>query len=48
MIGLRLSPDMTKRLDEWAERKGISRSAAIREMIEYALNGHDQANRKRK
>ena len=45
MIGLRLAPDLTARVDDWAERQSVSRSEAIRQMIEQALDSYDQANR---
>lgn len=37
IIALRLSPALTTRLDSWAKRKGLSRSDAIRDMIEAGL-----------
>ena len=37
VITMRLAPDLTARLDAWAANKGISRSDAIRDMIEVRL-----------
>jgi metal-responsive CopG/Arc/MetJ family transcriptional regulator len=48
MIGLRLPPELTARIDAWAERKELTRSEAIRRMIEQALASDDVANRMRK
>ena len=38
LVALRLSPAVTARLDAWATRNGLSRSDAIREMIEMGLS----------
>jgi antitoxin component of RelBE/YafQ-DinJ toxin-antitoxin module len=37
LIGLRLSPELTARVDAWAEHQKLTRSEAIRQMIEQAL-----------
>jgi predicted DNA binding CopG/RHH family protein len=37
MIGLRLSEDDIERVDRWAKERGMSRSDAIRALIEQAL-----------
>jgi predicted DNA-binding protein len=47
LVGLRLSPEMTARVDAWAERQNLTRSEAIRQMIEQALGVHDMANRRK-
>ena len=38
VITMRLAPNLTARLDAWAANKGISRSDAIRDMIEVRLS----------
>jgi len=38
LVALRLSSPLTARLDTWATRKGMSRSDAIRDMIEMSLS----------
>jgi metal-responsive CopG/Arc/MetJ family transcriptional regulator len=37
MVGLRLPEEFTARVDNWAEQKGITRSEAIRRLVEQAL-----------
>jgi metal-responsive CopG/Arc/MetJ family transcriptional regulator len=37
MIGLRLSEEVTARLDRWAKANGYSRSEAIRALIERGI-----------
>jgi predicted DNA binding CopG/RHH family protein len=37
MIGLRLSEDDIERVDRWARERGMSRSDAIRALIEQGL-----------
>jgi predicted DNA binding CopG/RHH family protein len=37
MIGLRLSEDDIERVDRWAKERGMSRSDAIRALIEQGL-----------
>jgi predicted DNA binding CopG/RHH family protein len=37
MIGLRLSEDDIERVDRWAKERGLSRSDAIRALIEQGL-----------
>jgi metal-responsive CopG/Arc/MetJ family transcriptional regulator len=37
MIGLRLSEDDIERVDRWAKERGMSRSDAIRALIEEGL-----------
>jgi predicted transcriptional regulator len=48
MIGLRLSPELTDRIDSWAESRDLSRSEAMRQLIEQALESHSQANMRRR
>jgi len=36
-VGLRLPGTLLTQVDEWAEREGIARSAAIRRLIERGL-----------
>ena len=38
VTSLRLTPALTARLDAWAKRQGLSRSGAIRDMIEVRLS----------
>jgi predicted DNA-binding protein len=37
LIALRLSADVTARLDAWAARKGLTRSEGVRRLIEVGL-----------
>jgi hypothetical protein len=37
LVAVRLTPALTVRLDAWAKRQGVSRSDAIRDMIEIGL-----------
>jgi hypothetical protein len=39
MIGLRLPAKVTTQVDRWAELNGVTRSQAIRSLIEQALSG---------
>jgi predicted DNA-binding protein len=39
MVGARLPPDLTTRIDAWAKKHGMTRSAAIRALIEASLAG---------
>jgi metal-responsive CopG/Arc/MetJ family transcriptional regulator len=39
MIGARFPPELTKRVDVWASAKGLSRSEAIRALVERGLKG---------
>jgi hypothetical protein len=39
LVGFRLPPETLRRLDQLAERKGISRSDAIRRLIQAGLLG---------
>jgi len=48
MVGLRLSPELTRAVDSWAEERNLTRSEAIRTMIERALSSHDMANRRKR
>lgn len=36
-VGLRLTPDLTAKVDAWAERHPIGRSEALRRLAEKAL-----------
>lgn len=36
-VGLRLTPDLTAKVDAWAERNAIGRSEALRRLAEKAL-----------
>jgi predicted DNA-binding protein len=38
MIGLRLSPEATERVDAYAQRHGLSRSEAVRRLVEKSLD----------
>jgi hypothetical protein len=37
-VGFRLPNDVTARVDEWAEQRGLNRSSAIRMIIMAELN----------
>lgn len=37
MIGFRSPPDLTAKIDEFAESAGLKRAAAIRRLVEKAL-----------
>lgn len=37
MVGLRIEPGLHARVDEWGSRNDISRSEAIRRLLEKAL-----------
>ncbi len=37
MVGLRIEPSLIARVDEWGSRNDISRSEAIRRLLEQAL-----------
>jgi metal-responsive CopG/Arc/MetJ family transcriptional regulator len=37
MIGLQLDEDSTARVDRWAAKEGVSRSEAIRRLIDEGL-----------
>ena len=37
MYGARLPEDLVIRIDDWAEQEGVSRSEAIRRLVELAL-----------
>ena len=43
MYGARLSADLIARIDTWAEAQGISRSEAIRRLVEMALENGKRA-----
>jgi Ribbon-helix-helix protein, copG family len=47
LIGVRLPPDMIKALDAWAKAQGLTRSAALRTMIEQALAAEPKVKGKR-
>lgn len=36
-VGLRLAAALTSQIDEWAKREGVSRSEAVRRLIERGL-----------
>ena len=44
-IGLRLPEDVTMRLDQWAEKNKVTRSQAIRSLLELALAGSPSGQR---
>jgi metal-responsive CopG/Arc/MetJ family transcriptional regulator len=37
MVGLRIEPGLIARIDEWGSRNDVSRSEAIRRLLEKAL-----------
>jgi predicted DNA-binding protein len=37
MVGIRLPPEVTEKLDAWAEEQGVTRSEAVRRAIYAAL-----------
>ena len=45
MIGLRLPAKVTTQVDRWAEINGVTRSQAIRSLIEQALSGSSSGQR---
>jgi Ribbon-helix-helix protein, copG family len=45
MIGLRLPEKVTMQIDQWAEKNGVTRSEAIRCLIEQALLGSRSSQR---
>jgi hypothetical protein len=45
MIGLRLPAKVTRQVDQWAEINGVTRSEAIRSLIEQALSGSSSGQR---
>ena len=38
-VGLRMPPELTARIDAWAEQHSIGRSEALRRLAEKALEG---------
>jgi len=45
MVGVRFPPELTASVDRWAGQRKLSRSEAIRELVEKALEMFNQANR---
>jgi hypothetical protein len=45
LVGVRIPVELTAEIDAWAKQNGVSRSEAIRRMIEHVLNG--ERSRKR-
>jgi Ribbon-helix-helix protein, copG family len=45
LVGVRLVPALTGRIDAWAETNGVSRSEAIRRLIEQALASQSKAKK---
>jgi len=37
LVGVRIHPDLIARIDKWASRDDVSRSEAIRRLVEKAL-----------
>jgi metal-responsive CopG/Arc/MetJ family transcriptional regulator len=48
MVAARLPPELTARIEAWAETHDVSRSEAIRKLVEQALEVYDLANRKKR
>ena len=42
MVGARLPPEMIAQLDDWARKESISRSEALRRLLERALAAESQ------
>jgi hypothetical protein len=47
MLAFRAPENLTREIDYWAEKRELTRSDAIRKLIEDGLACHDMANRKR-
>lgn len=45
MVGARLAPELTARIDTWAKANDTSRSDAIRRLVELALDAAPKKNR---
>jgi metal-responsive CopG/Arc/MetJ family transcriptional regulator len=47
MVGLRLPQEFTNRVDQWARQNRVTRSEAIRRLVEIALAGTSPKQRSR-